>query len=57
MGSLDLGEEQGEESVHHTYSATLRGGKQSDRHDRSHMGTLTYPVGQKLTLHQYETIG
>ena len=49
MGSLDLGEEQGAESSHHTCSAMLRGGKQPDRHDRSHMRTLTYPVSQKLS--------
>jgi hypothetical protein len=41
MGSLDLGEEQVEE-------ATLRVGEHSDRHDRSDMRTLTYPVGRKL---------
>ena len=49
MGSLDLGEEQGEELGHRTCSATLRVGEHSDRHDRSHMRTLTYPVGQKLS--------
>jgi hypothetical protein len=49
MGSLDLGEEQGEESSHRTCSATLRVGKHSDQHTRSHMRTLTYPVGRKLT--------
>jgi len=49
MGSLDLGEEQGEESSHRTCSATLRVGEHSDQHTRSHMRTLTYPVGQKLT--------
>ena len=49
MGSLDLGEEQGEELGHRTCSATLRVGEHSDRHDRSHMHTLTYPVGQKLS--------
>jgi hypothetical protein len=49
MGSLDLGEEQGEESSHRTCSATLRVGEHSDQHNRSHMCTLTYPVGQKLT--------
>ena len=49
MGSLDLGEEQGEESSHRTYSATLRVGEHSDQHNRSHMRTLTYPVGHKLS--------
>ena len=48
MGSLNLGEEQGEEFGHHTCSATLRGGKQFSQHDCSHMGTITYPIGQKL---------
>ena len=49
MGSLDLGEEQGKELGHRTCSATLRVGEHSDRHDRSHMRTLTYPVGRKLS--------
>jgi hypothetical protein len=49
VGSLDLGEEQGEESSHRTCSATLRVGEYSDQHNRSHMRTLTYPVGQRLT--------
>lgn len=49
MGSFDLGEEQGMELVHCTCSATLRVGEHSDRHDRSHMRTFTYPVGQKLS--------
>ena len=49
MGSLDLGEEQGEESSHRTCSAMLRVDEYSDQFNRSHMRTLTYPVGQKLT--------
>ena len=49
MGSLDLGEEHGEELGHRTCSATLRVGRHSDRHDRSHMRTLTYPVGRELS--------
>jgi Fungal protein kinase len=47
IGSLDLGEE-GEESSHHTCSATLRVGEHSDQHTCSHMRTLTYSVGRKL---------
>jgi hypothetical protein len=49
MGSLDLGEELGEELGHRTCSATLRVGEHSDRHDRSHMRTLTYPIGRELS--------
>jgi hypothetical protein len=49
MGCLDLGEEQGEGSSHRTCSATLRVGEHSDQHNRSHMRTLTYPVGHKLS--------
>ena len=49
MGSLDLREEEGEELGHRTCSAALRVGEHSDRHDRSHMRTLTYPVGRKLS--------
>jgi hypothetical protein len=49
MGNLDLGEDQGEELGHRTCSAALRVSEHSDRHDRSHMRTLTYPVGRKLT--------
>ena len=48
MGSLNLGEEQGKLSRHHTCPATLRAGKDSLQ-DRSHMRTLTYPVGHQLS--------
>jgi hypothetical protein len=49
MGSVDLGEEEEEVSSHRTCSAMLRGGDRPDQHDRSHMRTLTYPVGRKLS--------
>ena len=49
MGSLDLGEQEEMLSRHCTCSATLRGGQGSDLQDRSHVRTLTYPVGHPLS--------
>ncbi|KAH9983182.1 hypothetical protein BJV77DRAFT_1073029 [Russula vinacea] len=49
MGSLNLGGEEEMLSRHCTCSATLRGGQGSDLQDRSHVRTLTYPVGHPLS--------
>ncbi|KAH9988492.1 hypothetical protein BJV77DRAFT_1160979 [Russula vinacea] len=48
MGSLNLGDGQGKLSRHRTSSATLRTGEGSLQ-DRSHVRTLTYPVGHQLS--------
>ena len=46
MRSLDLGEKHGEVLV---IARALPRPVYSDRHDRSHMRTLTYPVGRELS--------